>query len=151
MQVRERERQYRCYGLQHTFRFGSNSQLDDTTARGWGKEMGGRICPQHVRCPRFGPQHKNKETSKQATKPTDQCLKLVRPLRVNFILRVLACPMGYSTDQLVNKWIIRRWNIVGRSRSTSWLPRMTWLSCYAVLPHHVTMYPAKSTLKPLRC
>lgn len=32
-----------------------------------------------------------------------------------------------------------------------WLPRTTWLSCYALLPHHVTMYPVKSALKSLRC
>lgn len=112
-----------------------------------------------------------RQGNKQATKTTDPCLQLVRPLRVNFIIRILTSPMGYSTDQLVDKWTIRRWNITGRSRSlvtllwrhyldpspfpvhfsASWLPWTTWPSCYAVSPHHVTMYPAKSTLKPLRC
>ena len=112
-----------------------------------------------------------KQGNKQATKTTDRCLQLVRPLRVSFIIRVLTSPMGYSTDQLGDKWTIKRWNITGRSRSlvtllwrhyldpgpfpvhfyNSLLQLTTWLRCYAVLFHPVTMYPAKSTLKPLRC
>lgn len=59
----------------------------------------------------------NKHASKQATKTIHRCLLQVRPLRANFIIRVLTSPMGYSTDQLVDKWTIRRWDIVGRSRS----------------------------------
>lgn len=110
----------------------------------------------------------NKHASKQATKTTHRCLLPVRPLRANFIIRVLTSPMGYSTDQLVDQWTIRRWDIVGRNRSLVTLLWRQYLDPspfpvrfstsgyqgrlgYALLPHHGTMYPVKSALEPLRC